>query len=40
MLKYISLTGRLELMNYIYGKLPKYTSNSFKYYSGIRQKSS
>ncbi len=29
------LTERLELMNYIYDKLSKYTNNIFKYYGGI-----
>ena len=32
------LTERLELMNYIYDKLSKYTSNIFKYYGGIGKK--
>lgn len=29
------LTERLELMNYVYDKLSKYTNNIFKYYGGI-----
>ena len=32
------LTERLELMNYIYDKLSKYTNNIFKYYGGIGKK--
>ena len=32
------LTERLELMNYIYDKLSKYTNNIFKYYVGIGKK--
>ena len=32
------LTERLELMNYIYEKLSKYTNNIFKYYGGIGKK--
>lgn len=32
------LTERLELMNYIYDKLTKYTRNIFKYYGGIGKK--
>lgn len=32
------LTERLELMNYIYDKLFKYTKNVFKYYGGIGKK--
>ena len=32
------LTERLELMNYIYDKLYKYTKNVFKYYGGIGKK--
>lgn len=32
------LTERLELMNYIYDKLSKYTNNVFKYYGGIGKK--
>lgn len=32
------LTERLELMNYIYDKLSKYTNNIFKYYGGSGKK--
>lgn len=32
------LTERLELINYIYDKLSKYTNNIFKYYGGIGKK--
>lgn len=32
------LTERLELMNYIYDKLSRYTNNIFKYYGGISKK--
>ena len=32
------LTERLELMNYIYDKLSKYTNNIFKYHGGLGKK--